>query len=136
MELFLTNLKYIISGVVIACILFVSGLLVGRYNFAKPEIKVVEKIVTKTEWKTQIKYIDNQPLFDKENFDRLLGCYSSNLQLIDKTENDWLLITAKDDCKEVTGKYRIGQSGNMNLYIGIGIAGIITGGVIAYMLTK
>jgi hypothetical protein len=118
----MTNLKYIISGVVISIILFMSGLLVGRYKFYKTEIRVVEREVTKTEYKIKV-----EKIFDKSNFDNLLTCYESPITFKNSTDKNYLYVTAGDLCKDATVKYEIKSAGNMRLYFTVGIAGLVVG---------
>jgi hypothetical protein len=118
------NFKYTAIGLIIAMILFFSGLLVGRYKFYKTEIKVIKRVVTKTEWKyAELK----KPAFTEDNFNRLLFCVNSDLIAKENVKDNWLNITVADECKSIDLKYRIGTAGNMRLYFTVGIAGLVVG---------
>lgn len=117
----------IITGAIIAIGLFISGLLVGRYVFYKTEIKVIKETVTKTEYKYKYLKSENKPVFDQENFNRLLYCYDSPLLFEDHTEGNTLHVKAYDECKEATVQYEIGSKGNYKIYLTVGVVGILTG---------
>jgi hypothetical protein len=121
------NLKDIAIAIGIIIAIFLSGIFVGRFYFAKTEIKVVERLIYKTIYKEKI-----QPVFDQDNFNRLLACYNSELKFKDRTENNYLFVTALDDCKEATARYEIGQSGSWKIYAGVGLVGILAGGYLSY----
>ncbi len=125
--------KYII-GTIAALILFTAGLLTGKYYFAKTDIKIVKEIVTKTEYKYKDLKIENKPVFDVDNFNRLLYCYNSELK-INKTVNDnWLNIHVADECKSIDLKYEIGTRGNYKIYFTIGIVGVGSGILLYHFL--
>jgi hypothetical protein len=119
-------MKYII-GSVIAIILFISGVIVGGKYYAKTEIKIVKE----TEYKTIYKYKDlkpiNNPIFDIDNFNRLLECYDSPLQFETHSVNRSVSVRAFDACKENMIDIEIGSKGDYKVYIGIGAVGVLTG---------
>src|SRR4030042_1278224 len=114
-----------IIGSIIAIVLFSSGVLTGRYYFTKTDIKIIEKVVTETKYKYKNLKPENKPIFDQENFNRLLACYDSPLQFKTNTINNILNVKVYDDCKEATALYEIGTTGNYKIYLGIGAAGVI-----------
>ena len=118
--------KEIISILTIIGI-FAAGLFIGRFYFSKTEIKIKERIVYTTVYTEKI-----PPIFDQNNFDKLLKCYNSDLQFKDRTESNYLFVTAFDSCKEATARYEIGTKGDWKIYTGVGVAGIITGGILYY----
>jgi len=123
----------IISSIVIAIVLFVGGIFIGKYYFSKTDIKVVEKVEYKTIWKE--KPAANLP-FTQENFDNLLYCATSDLHFKDRTEKNYLFVTAFDACKENTARYEIGTKGDWKVYVCLAGAGVVAGGVITYKLLK
>jgi hypothetical protein len=125
----MNKIQLIIIGAIIAVILFAGGIFVGKYKFSTHEIKIEEKIEYKTIWKE--KPALDMP-FTQENFNNLLYCATADLHFQEKTENDYLYVTASDGCKENTARYKIGQKGNWKIYFGIAGVAAITGGVIAY----
>lgn len=132
----------ILTGIILTIAVFLSGLFIGKKYFATHEIKVITKTVTETKYKTKIEYVKNhdtgnhQPVFDQDNFNRLLACYESPLKFQDRTENNYLFVTAFDDCKEATARYEIGTSGNYKIYLAFGTAGILAGGIITYTIMR
>lgn len=136
------NYKAIIT-ILISCLLFFTvGIFIGKYKFSTQEIKIVEKKVYETKWKTKIEYVKNpdtgknQPIFDQNNFNRLLNCYDSPLNFKDRTEKNYLFVTAFDDCKEATARYKISQKGNWKIYFTFAGIGVVAGGVAVYYLRK
>jgi hypothetical protein len=120
-------MKYFIISAIALIIVFLAGMKVGSIYFAKTEIKIVKE----TEYKTVYKYKDlkpiNNPIFDIDNFNRLLECYDSPLQFEARTVESVLSVRAFDACKENTIQYEIGSKGNYKIYIGIGVVGVLTG---------
>ncbi len=112
-------------GIVAALVLFVSGILVGRYKFVKTEIKIIEKEVTKTEYKVKV-----EKVFDQTNFDNLLKCYDSPITFTNYTKDNYLFVKAEDLCKDAEVKYEIKSAGNYKFYIGLSAAGLITGAIV------
>ena len=129
----MNKIQLIIIGAIIAIVLFTGGIFIGKYKFSTHEIKIEQKIEYKTIWKE--KPAANLP-FTQENFDNLLFCTVSDLHFKEKTENNYLYVTAYDACKENTARYEIGTKGNWKIYAGIGAAGIITGGYLVYKWKK
>lgn len=127
-------MKYIIGGI-IAFILFISGVIVGGKYYAKTEIKVIEKEVTKTEYKYKDLKADSKPVFDVDNFNRLLQCYDSPLQFEHRVEKNSLFVKAFDDCKEAEAKFGIGTKNNIRMYLTVGAIGVGVG-ILAYALIK
>lgn len=127
----INKIKYITIGTLIAIILFVSGLFIGKHYFSKTEIKIEEKIVYKTEWKTKIEYV-----YTQDNFDALYKCYQSPIIFDERIENNYLSITAFDDCKEATARYKIGQKGNWKIYLTVAGIGAAGGGYLIYRILK
>jgi hypothetical protein len=124
--------KYLITIIITSIFFLSTGLLIGRYHYPKKEIRIIEKKVYETQWKTEIKYIDNKPVFDQDNFNRLFNCYNSELKFRELTADNYLFITVMDDCKEASAKYQIGTVGNYKLYLTVGAVGLIAGGIITY----
>jgi hypothetical protein len=130
----------IIIGAVIAIVLFLSGLMIGRYVFYKTEIKVEEVKVEDTIWKDkynqlqkkvvsmpkQITQADKEKITDDDLSD-LIFCYNASLDFEDHTENNILFVTAFTPCKEATAEYKIGVRNNYAVYLTIGLVGIGTG---------
>lgn len=129
-------------GIILSISCFITGVLIGKNNFSKNNIKIIEKKIEITKWKTKIEYVKNpdtgnqQPVFDQDNFNRLLTCYESPLKFQDRTENNYLFVTAFDDCKEATARYEIGTAGNYKIYLAFGTAGILAGGIITYTIMR
>jgi len=123
----MNKLQLIIIGAITAIVLLIGGVFIGKYYFSKTDIKVVDRIVYKTEYKTKI-----VKEYTTENFDQLWGCYQSPITFADRTEQSYLYVTAKDDCKEATARYQIGTKGNYKIYLGIAGAAAITGGILSY----
>jgi hypothetical protein len=121
-------MKSIIIGAIIAIGLYAGGVITGKYYFAKTDIKIVEKEIIKTEWKYKEL---RQPVFDHDNFNKLLLCYNSELKFKEKTEKNYLHVTAFDECKEAEIRYEIGTKGNWKIYVSIGIGSALIG-IIAY----
>lgn len=131
-------MKNKIIGPIIAIVLFTSGVLTGRYYFTKTDIKIIEKVVTKTEYKYKELKIENKPVFDIDNFNRLLYCYNSEFKTKDIVENNWLKINIADECKSIDLKYEIGTKSDFKLYLTIGATagtiGILSGLAIHHYL--
>lgn len=125
----MNKIQLIIIGATIAIALFVGGIFIGKYKFSTHEIKIEEKIEYKTIWKE--KPAQDLP-FTQENFDNLLFCATSDLHFKEKTENNYLYVTAYDACKENTARYEIGTKGNWKIYLGIAGVAAITGGILSY----
>jgi hypothetical protein len=131
------NWNYVKTLIVAVIIFFIAGLLIGKYKFATHEIKVITETVTETKYKTKIEYVNNTPVFDQSNFNRLLACYESPLKFKDKTENNYLFVTAFDDCKEATARYEIGTKGNLKFYLTLtGIGAAAGAGIVLYYKHK
>ena len=120
----------VITLLVIAGI-FMAGALVGKCFFSTHNIEVNEKIIYKTIYKEKI-----QPVFDQDNFNRLLVCYNSELKFTDTTNNDWLTIHVEDACKSADAKYKIRTHGNWTVYGSIAILAAIAGGITVYQLKR
>ena len=118
-------LKQILTGIVIAILLFIGGVLLGKYYFSSIEIKIVEKKVFETKWKTKIVYRDNKPVFNMENFNILNDCYTSPIEFEEHTKNDYLHVLAYDNCKQAEARYKIGQKGNWTYYIAFATGGFV-----------
>lgn len=128
-----SKIKLIITGLITGIIIFAGGIFTGKYKFSTQDIKVVEKKVYETKWKTKIKYVNKEPEFTKENFDISFNCMMSSLNFKDYTENNYLFITAFDDCKEATARYEIGTKNNWRVYlIWAGIGAAVTAGTVWY----
>jgi len=126
-------MKYII-GAVIAIIIFIAGVIIGGKYYAKTEIVVKKEIVYETKWKYKELKKEASPIFDQENFDRLLNCYDSPLRFGYNIQNNEILVKAWDDCKEGEVKYEIGTSGNYKIYIAVGLVGIGSGLLLYHFL--
>ena len=127
-------LKYI-TGAIIAIILFAGGVLLGKHYFSSTEIKVVEKKVYETVWKTKVKYVKAETKDDLvlEDCNNLIDWYNSPLEFKDHTENNYLYVTAFDLAKSAEVRYKIGTKGNWILYGSIALAGIATGVLITQL---
>jgi hypothetical protein len=124
-------MKNIYYGILIAIILCVSSFLVGKFGFSTHEIEVKEKVVYKTIYK------ETTPTeFNQQNFDLLTSWVNSPIQFKDRTEKNYLFVTAFDDHKEATARYEIGTVGDWKLYGCLIGAGAIAGGYAIYKLTK
>ena len=121
-----------ITLLVIACI-FAAGALVGKYYFSKTDIKIVDRVVYTTVRKE--KPAANLPA-TQDNFDNLLACTLSEINFKDKTENNYLFVTAYDQCKENTARYEIGTKGNWKIYGAVAGLAAIAGGITVYKLTR
>lgn len=134
------NFKFITIGLIAAITIFAGGLLIGKFYFSKTDIKVVDRLVYKTKWKTEIKtkivYKDKEPEFSQENFDIFYNCYTSPISFKDYTEKNYLFVTAYDDCKEAEARYEIGSSGNWKLYFSLGAITATGAGYGIYRLIK
>jgi len=126
----------IITGIILAIALLIGGIFIGKYKFSTHEIQVLEKKIYETKWKTKIVYKDNKPEFTQENFDIAVACMESSIDFKDRTENNYLFITAFDDCKENTARYEIGTKGNWKVYLAIAGLGAAAGGATIWYLTK
>lgn len=118
-----------VYGLISAVIIFIGGIIIGKYYFSK--IEVVEKKVTKTVYKDKIQYV-----YKQETFDELWKCYESPIKFKDKTESNTLSVTAYDSCKEATVKYEIGSNTDWKVYACIAGVGAIAGGYAVYKLRK
>jgi hypothetical protein len=126
-------MKNIIIGLISAIIIFAGGLLIGKLYFSKTDIKVTERIVYKTQWKE--KPAADLP-FTQQNFNNLLFCAVSDINFKDRAESDYLFITAFDECKENTARYKIGTKGDWAVYLGVGVVAFAGGSYLAYKLLK
>lgn len=135
-------MNHIITGIILSIIIFLSGVFIGKNQFSTHEIKIQEKIVYSTEWKTKIKVIKDPdtgrpaPLFDQDNFNRLLSCYESPLKFQEKIRNNYLYITAYDNCKEAQAEYEIVTKGNWKIYLAMAGIGVAIGGGVALYLRR
>lgn len=132
-------MKYI-YGVIIAIVLFVSGIIVGKYKFSTKDIQVIEKIEYQTKWKTEFRekivYKDKKPEFSQENFNIFYESYQAPIHFKDRTEKNYLFVTAYTPYKEAIARYEIGTKGNWKYYLiwaGIGMA---AGGAALWYFTK
>jgi hypothetical protein len=125
------DLKNVAITLLVIAGIFAAGLLVGKYFLSTHNIEVKEKIIYKTVYKEKI-----QPIFDQDNFNRLLTCYNSELKFTDTTNNDWLIIHVEDACKSADAKYKIGTYGNWTIYGGIAIVAAAAGGYTMYKLKR
>jgi hypothetical protein len=124
--------KYIV-GVIIAIILLISGILIGKYYFSKTDIKIVTKEVTKTEYKYKFLPTD---LNDVEKCKQAFDCSNSSINFKEKIVSNTLSVTAYDSCKEATAQYQIGTKGNWKIYVGVGAVGIAAGSYLTYKYFK
>lgn len=127
------NLKNTAISILILIAIFAGGVLVGKHYFSKTDIKVIDKVVYKTVWKE--KPAPDLP-FTQENFNNLLYCVNSDIIFKDKTDKNYLYVTAYDECKEATARYEIGSKGDWRFYVGFGIAGAAAGGYLVYKLLR
>jgi hypothetical protein len=124
--------KIIYISIIIALFAGSTGFVAGRYKYPVTKIKVIEKIINKTEYKYKIETIKN---FDADNFAKLLYCYDSEIKFNDYTLGNVLIVEAYDNCKEARAEYEIGTSGDWKIYAGVAIAGIGLG-IAGYALLK
>jgi hypothetical protein len=122
--------KYL-TGAIIAILLFVGGVLTGKYYFAKTDIKVVDRTIYTTVYKEA-----TPTEFNQQNFDLLKLWVNSPIQFKDRTEKNYLFVTAFDLHKENTARYEIGTYGDWKVYAIIGGLGAIAGGYTIYKLTR
>src|SRR4030066_1288967 len=125
----MNKIQLIIIGAIIAIVLFTGGIFIGKYKFSTHEIKIEQKIEYKTIWKE--KPAVNLP-FTQDNFDNLLFCAVSDLHFKEKTEKNYLYVTAFDACKENTARYEISTKGNWKIYLSIAGVAALTGGILSY----
>jgi hypothetical protein len=111
--------------------IFIVGLLVGKFYFAKTEIKVVDRIIYKTIYKEPI-----PTEFNQQNFDLLNSWVNSPIQFKDRTEKNYLFITAYDANKSADARYEIGQKGNWRIYGTIAGVAALAGGITVYKLKR
>jgi hypothetical protein len=109
-------MRYLI-GVIIAVVLFTGGAICGKYYFSTQEIKIVDKVVYKTEYKTKYIHLKDEPEYNLDNFNDLLTCYNSPITFRDYTESDYLHVVAQDNCKSAEVKYKIGTKNNWTMYL-------------------
>ncbi len=126
----------VIIGIILAIALLVGGIFIGKYKFSTHEIQVVEKKIYETKWKTKIVYKDNKPEFTQENFGIAVACMESSIDFKDRTENNYLFVTAFDNCKENTARYEIGTKGNYKVYLAIAGIGVAGGAAAVYYLIR
>jgi hypothetical protein len=124
-------MKNIFYGIGIAIIIFLAGLLSGKYFFSTHDIKVKKEIQYQTVYLTP-----KDLAFNLENFNIYKACHDNKLTFTYKTEGDWLTVQVGDDCKSAETKYEIGTYGNWKIYGLIGLTGIIAGGIIGYKYLK
>lgn len=127
------NSKYIIIGLIAAIIIFIGGLFTGKYKFSTQDIKIVDRVITETKWKTKIEYIKSKPQFTQENFDLFYDSWKSPINFKDKTENNNLFVTAYTDYKEATARYEIGTKNDWKMYLAFaGLGAVATAGTLYY----
>jgi hypothetical protein len=120
-------MKYSLWILISAIIIFLSGMKVGSIYFAKTEIKVVKETVHETVYKYKDLKPEAHPIFDLDNFNRLLACYDSPLKSEYNVVGNKLNIYVWDLCKETNIEYEIGTSGNYKIYLTVGVVGVLTG---------
>ena len=137
-------LKYI-SGAIIAVLLFVGGVIYGKYSSTQEfEIKYVE--IEDTVWKD--KYLKLKKKFNKsritakdkekislDDLNNLVWCYNNSLEYSHYTESDYLFVSVTDGCKSAEAKFKIGTKDNWTMYFTIGAVGLAAG-AIGYSLLK
>jgi len=122
-------IRYMISAamVFILCVVcFIAG---GRY-YSKTDIKIVEKEVTKTEYKVVIK----EPSLTFEDLNQLNECYKSPLQFGYRQDDNIFTVYAWDKCKESSVKYEVKTGHNFKLYLTFGLVGLASGLVLYHVL--
>jgi len=124
--------KSLINIIVIVAV-FLAGIILGKLYFSKTEIKIVDRVQYKTEWKTKI-IKENTPA----NFDQLYNCYISPITINADVKENIFHVTAKDDCKESSAdfKVKVSDKNGWKFYAGIAAAGILAGGIVTYKLLK
>ena len=123
------EIKKIIGTFIAVMLVFIIGIITGKYYFSTTEIKVVEKKVYETKWKTKIKteYLKEKPMFTEEDYDLFYRCTIAPIKFEDWTENNYLYVKAFDECKEAEARYEIGTKGDWKIYAGIGLGGFALG---------
>jgi hypothetical protein len=119
-------MKYII-GSVIAIVLFVSGIFTGGKYYAKTEIKVVKETVHDTVYKYKELKPEAHPIFDLDNFNRLLACYDSPLKSEYNVVGNKINVFVWDDCKNTNIEFEVASKGDYKLYLTVGVVGVLTG---------
>lgn len=134
------NYKFVRTLVIACLIFFISGILIGKYKFSKQDIKVVEVTHSETKWDTKIEtkivYRDKKPEFNQDNFDIFYNCYKSPIQFKHTVNNNFLNVTAFDDCKEATAQYEIGTKGNWKMYLAFAGICAAAGGAALWYFTR
>ena len=104
-------MKYVI-GAIIAIGLFISGLLIGKFHYAKTEIKIEKVKVKNTVWKDKHQKLKLSKPIAKEkisvdDLNDLVYCYNSPLRFGHRIQDNEILVMAWDDCKQNEIKYKI-----------------------------
>jgi hypothetical protein len=119
-------MKYII-GSAIAIVLFVSGILTGSKYYAKTEIKVIKEIQYETIYRYKELKPESHPIFDVDNFNRLLACYDSPLKSEYNVVGNKINVAVWDDCKNTELEFEVASKGDYKLYLTVGVVGVLTG---------
>lgn len=123
------NIKNALIALLIILLLCGVSFLAGRYT--KPtDIKVIDKYIYSTIYK------DIPTEYTPENFDRLLFCAKSPIDFRDRTEKNYLFVTAFDACKENTARYEIGQNTDWIFYGELVLGGMALGGLTYLIITR
>jgi hypothetical protein len=115
-------MKYIIGAVLVVVLCLACFMAGGRY-YSKTDIQIVEKEVTKTEYKVVIK----EPSLTFEDLNQLNECYKSPLQFGFRQDGNIFTVYSWDKCKESSVKYEVKTGHNFKLYLTFGLVGLASG---------
>jgi hypothetical protein len=124
------NMKYIISAA-LAIILCTFSFLAGGKYYSKTDVQIIEKEVTKTEYKVVIK----EPSLTFEDLNQLNECYKSPLQFGFRQDGKIFTVYSWDKCKESSVKYEVKTGHNFKLYLTFGLVGLASG-VLLYRVLR
>jgi hypothetical protein len=71
------------------------------------KIEIRKIIEYKTQWKTQIEYVNSRPIISEDNFKKLLECLESEINFKDEIKDEYITVTASDACKENKVRYKL-----------------------------
>jgi hypothetical protein len=131
-------LKYLI-GIIIAIILLIGTYLIG-YHHGSSELKVTKVSTSETSWlRTELQHkakqaaveLDKTPLeeitIDPEVYRYSVLCNNSSLAFSHYTKDNYLYVTAFDQCKSAEAKFKIATKNGWTMYAVVGLAGIAIG---------
>jgi len=126
-------MKYIISTF-LSILIFVSGVIIGGKHYSKTEIQIKEVIKYETKWKYKELKPESKPVFDQDNFNRLLQCYDSELDFGYRIDDNKLTVMSWDSCKTGKATFEIKSKIPIKTYLTIGIVGVGSGIIIYHLL--